>query len=68
MPAWRNALNDGQIAAVLTYIRQSWGNNAPPISSLDVLKARNDTFTRNSFWTPQELEGVKDETKDAEEK
>ena len=31
MPAWET-LGDEKIAAVLTYIRSEWGNNAPPIS------------------------------------
>ena len=31
MPAWGPYLNDEQIAAVLTYIRGSWGNNAAPV-------------------------------------
>ena len=33
-------LSDREIAAVLTYIRQSWGNNAPAISQEQVFDAR----------------------------
>ena len=32
MMAFRNKLTGHQIAAVLTYIRNSWGNSAPPVS------------------------------------
>jgi mono/diheme cytochrome c family protein len=31
MPAWRDQLSDTQIAAVATYIRSAWGNNASPV-------------------------------------
>ncbi|MGC3988512.1 MAG: cytochrome c [Chthoniobacteraceae bacterium] len=59
MPAWRSALTDGQIASVLTYVRQSWGNQAPPVLSTDVGTIRADYLQRNAFWTPRELEAVK---------
>jgi mono/diheme cytochrome c family protein len=36
MPPFRQILDDRQIAAVLTYIRQAWGNAAPPVSEFDV--------------------------------
>lgn len=36
MPAWSPQVSDGDIAAVLTYIRSSWGNSAAPISAADV--------------------------------
>ncbi len=32
MPAWKTRLDDAQIAAVITYIRQAWGNAAGPVS------------------------------------
>jgi mono/diheme cytochrome c family protein len=36
MPAFGWKFNDGQIAAVLTYIRNSWGNAASAVSAADV--------------------------------
>jgi mono/diheme cytochrome c family protein len=36
MPAFGWKLNDAQIAAVLTFIRNSWGNAASPVSAADV--------------------------------
>ena len=36
MPRWRGVLSDDQIAAVVTYIRGSWKNQAPPVSLADV--------------------------------
>lgn len=40
MPPYGQVLNDGEIAAVATFIRQSWGNSAAPVSTLDVLRAK----------------------------
>ncbi len=48
MPAFGWQLNDAQVAAVLTYLRNSWGNAAPPViaetlrSSRAALAARRD--------------------------
>lgn len=40
MPPFGHELADSEIAAVATYVRQSWGNSAPQVSALDVLRAR----------------------------
>ncbi|HZQ00177.1 MAG TPA: cytochrome c [Reyranella sp.] len=40
MPGYRSKLSDEQIAAVLTYIRNSWGNSAPMVSASDVKALR----------------------------
>jgi cytochrome c6 len=32
MPSWQGTLSNAQVAAVLSYIRQAWGNQAPPVS------------------------------------
>ncbi len=40
MPAFGWKLSDDEVAAVVTYIRNSWGNAAAPISAGDVGKAR----------------------------
>lgn len=36
MPAYRPGLSDADIAAVLTYVRSSWGNRAPSVSETQV--------------------------------
>lgn len=41
MPAFGGLMNDQQIADVLTYIRNSWGNGAPAVGADAVTKARN---------------------------
>jgi len=40
MPAWQDFLNDAQIAAALSYIRNAWGNQAPAVKPEDVAAAR----------------------------
>jgi mono/diheme cytochrome c family protein len=47
MPAFGWLLSDQEVAAVLTYIRNSWGNNAPAVSAGDVAKARRDLSKRS---------------------
>jgi mono/diheme cytochrome c family protein len=36
MPSWQGTLSNAQLAAVITYIRGSWGNNAKPVSEKQV--------------------------------
>jgi len=36
MPSWRGQLSSGDIAAVATYVRSSWGNNVAPVSVQEV--------------------------------
>ena len=40
MPTFAAALDDEQMALVLTHIRQSWGNKAAPVTAADVKAAR----------------------------
>lgn len=40
MPAWRDRLSDGELAAVATYIRTAWGNQAPAVTPESVAAAR----------------------------
>ncbi len=61
MPPWGAALKDDEIAALATYIRSSWGNQASAISAEDVAKVRAATKDRKQPWTAEELK--KDENK-----
>jgi mono/diheme cytochrome c family protein len=47
MPALGWKLNDAQVAAVVTYIRNSWGNAAAAVTADDVKDARGDLAARN---------------------
>jgi len=40
MPSFAWVMNDDQVAAVVTYIRNSWGNSAPAVSRADIAKER----------------------------
>jgi mono/diheme cytochrome c family protein len=46
MPAFGWLLSDDEVAAVLTYVRNSWGNAAPPLTASDVSKLRRDVAQR----------------------
>lgn len=43
MPGFAQKLSDSNIADVMTYIRNSWGNSAGQVSTEDVAKARSST-------------------------
>ncbi|SFM15361.1 c-type cytochrome [Rugamonas rubra] len=40
MPPFGHVLDDGEVAAVVSYLRSAWGNNAPPVSGQDVNRYR----------------------------
>lgn len=40
MPPFGQTLNDAEIAAVASYIRQAWGNAGQPVSALEVMRIR----------------------------
>jgi hypothetical protein len=58
MAPWGKVLKDDQIAAVLTYIRNEWGNQAPPIPADFVAKIREETKDRTEPWTQKELQAI----------
>jgi mono/diheme cytochrome c family protein len=48
-------LSDGDIASVLTYVRQSYGNDAAPVTDVEVRMVRGATRQRRDLWTADEL-------------
>jgi mono/diheme cytochrome c family protein len=46
MPSYGRQLDDAQIAAVLTYMRNGWGAAAAPVGTADVARVRADTASR----------------------
>jgi mono/diheme cytochrome c family protein len=58
MAPWGKVLKDEQIAAVLTYVRNEWGNKAPPITKDFVSKIREQTKDRTEPWTQKELQAI----------
>jgi mono/diheme cytochrome c family protein len=51
-------LKDDQIANAISYVRASWGNNAPEVTPETVAKVRAATADRKTFWTAAELEQI----------
>lgn len=60
MPGWGGQMRDDEIAAVLTFIRQEWGNQAEPIFPDAVSEVRRRVGLRGPL-TIQELEALADE-------
>lgn len=59
MVPWRGALSDQQMAAVLTYVRQAWGNKAAAVNESEIKEIREATRERGGQpWTPPELEKI----------
>jgi mono/diheme cytochrome c family protein len=56
MVAW-NTLSDEEIADVITYVRQGWGNKASPVTPEQVaaVRAKLKAQGRTSSYTPDEL-------------
>ena len=55
MPPIGFALNDEQIAGVLTYIRREWGQEGSPVDPATVKAVRELTASRTRPWTHAEL-------------
>ena len=57
MPPWKQ-LKDDQIAMILTYIRNEWGNSAPPITAEQVAKIREETASQTEPYTQNQLKAI----------
>lgn len=55
MPA-HSTMDDADLAAILTYIRNAWGNRAPAISGRNVGATRHSSQGRVMPWTAKELQ------------
>ncbi len=51
-------LDDKQVAAVLTYIRTSWGNKASMVKPEEVAAIRKQVATTTPPWNPADLEKI----------
>lgn len=59
MPGLR-AMEDEQIASMLTYVRREWGHEAAPIDPSTVARIRKETENRGDLqWTADELLAIK---------
>ena len=55
MTAFRDLLKDDELAAVLTFVRNTWGNQASTITPETVARVRAETSDRTVFWKPEDL-------------
>ncbi|XZE17670.1 PVC-type heme-binding CxxCH protein [Pirellulaceae bacterium SH449] len=55
MTAFKNLLTDQELADVLTFVRNNWGNSGSSISAETVAQVRAATLERSIFWKPEEL-------------
>ena len=55
MAAWKEQLNDQEIADVLTYVRAAFGNAAAAVTADEVKALREETASRTTAYTEAEL-------------
>jgi hypothetical protein len=55
MTPYAGMLNDTEMAAVLTYVRNAFGNKAHAVSAQKVKEVRAAIKDRAGFYTPDEL-------------
>jgi mono/diheme cytochrome c family protein len=57
MPGWRGVLRNSEIAAVMTWLRQSEGKS--PVTAVEVGHVALETAGRNTFWTAADLQNLR---------
>jgi mono/diheme cytochrome c family protein len=55
MTQYGGMLNDNEMAAVLTYVRNAFGNKAPAVTAEKVKEVRAAIKDKSGFYTPEEL-------------
>ena len=55
MTPFKDLLTDPEAAAVMTYVRNSFGNQSPAITAEDVAKVRRETSAHTGFYQADEL-------------
>lgn len=56
MPPWKATLDDEKIAALVTFLRRSWGHDADAVAPAVVAEARQATAGREEPFTDTELQ------------
>lgn len=60
MPPQEAMLDDAKIASILTFVRASFQNSAPPVTAEVVAAARKKFVDRKTPWTQPELDAWKE--------
>lgn len=55
MPPWQGFLDDEEVAALLTYMRSAWDNDASAVTAEEVRLVRTATADRTAPWAAEEL-------------
>ena len=55
MTSFGGLLNDEEVAAVLTYVRNSFGNNAAAVTPEKVKEVREKIQDKEGFYRPEDL-------------
>lgn len=58
MTPFGDQLSDAEVAAVITYERSNWGNNAAAITADQVKAVREATKAQTAPWKPDDLKGL----------
>jgi mono/diheme cytochrome c family protein len=58
MPGLATALDDDQIASILTYVRREWGHTATPVDPNEVKAIRDLYPGREDLWTVKDLSQI----------
>ena len=51
-------INDREIANVVTYVRQAWGNSASEVTEQQVSDFRAESSGQTDQWTAEELKAL----------
>jgi mono/diheme cytochrome c family protein len=60
MVPWRSSFKDEDIANILSYVRNSWGNKAAMVTAAQVKEIREKTKAHTIPWTAPDLKSVTD--------
>lgn len=55
MLGFGQVVTEGEIAALLSYVRSQWGDIDVPVREETVRRIRRDTQDRTTYWTVDEL-------------
>ncbi len=58
MQPWEKTLTDAKIADVLTYIRQEWGNTAPPVAPEGIAALRKEVAGHTGSFHADDLKAI----------
>ncbi len=58
MTPFKDVFTDQQVADVLTYVRQEWGNKGGPVKPEEVTAIRKETADKMGNWTAPDLQQV----------